>query len=362
MLDQHGLEDLAKKFAPTYIPSEGEECYLAEIRNGAKPKILRAYPPGRPCIYYHVELLRRSDKDAYVINYFSLWDRDTGGSFLGLIPGLFGRHKWDVERTAILATGPKESNNVNDFEAKRAYFAAHEGKPFSGGGYLDQLPDPHKGLHVYWSLGKHASYSEPNIPWWFSIGEQFYQPDDEDIARPPNYALKNASSEEWFSYTGMWDGIESVSYKLKYREVFHFDDAKGWINLQEGTATEENVKAFQRAIGHKETGLIDLEAYMRSKMLSPDLIRNADKIDDHLLEELVELQGIQINEAPPLAIQDKIKAFTTKNVADIEDMEEYPLGYLSPDHQIIGLMSLSEGKIIDYRIRSGKLFDDRYID
>jgi len=362
MPDRFSFEDLAKKFAPTYIPSEGEECYLVEFQNGAKPKILLAYPSPKPCIYYHVELLHRSDHDSCVINYFSIWDRDTGGSFLGLIHGLFGRHKWDVERTAMLVIGPEESNNINDFEAKRAYFAAHEGKSFSGGKYLNHLPDPHKGVNVYWSLGKHASYSTHSIPIPFSIGEQFYQPDDGDIARPPDYTLKNASSEKWFSYTGKWYGIESVSYKLKYRPVFQFDDARGWINLQEGTATEENVKAFQRAIGHKETGLIDQKTYERSKMLSPDLIRNAFQIEDHLLEELVELQGIQINEAPPLAMQDQIKTLSRKKVANIEDMEEYPLGYLSPDHQIIGLMSLSEKKIIDYRIRSSKLFADRYID
>ena len=84
-------------------------------------------------------------------------------------------------------------------------------------------------------------------------------------------------------------------------------------------------------------------------MLSPDLIRNAFQIEDHVLRELIELQGIKINE-PPLAIQDKIKNISKGTVKNVEDMEQYSLGYLSPDHQIIGLRSLSQKKIIDYRI------------
>jgi hypothetical protein len=278
MPDKFSLRDLAEKFAPTYIPSEGEECYLVEFQNGTKPKILLAYPPWKPCIYYHVELLLRADQNAYVINYFSIWDRDTGGPLFGSCK----RHKWDVERTAILVIGPEKSNSIDDFEAERAYFAAHEGQPLSGGEYLDQLSNPDKGVNVYWSLGKHASYAEPKSG-WLPFCDQFHQPDDGDIARPPNYTLRDASSEKWFSYAGKWHGIESVSYKLKYRPIFRFDDdVKGWIYLQEGTATEENVKAFQRAIGHKETGLVDLETFERSQMLSPDLIRNAFQIEDYL--------------------------------------------------------------------------------
>ena len=114
-------DDLALKFAPTYISSAEEDRYLVELERTPIPKIALGYPPWKPCIYYSVlQYVSRNDQDFYEINYLSIWDKDTGG-----ILGRFNAHQWDTERTAILIKGPAGEEDLSSFEGEEVYYAAH---------------------------------------------------------------------------------------------------------------------------------------------------------------------------------------------------------------------------------------------
>jgi hypothetical protein len=122
-MEKDFVYELAQKFAPIYWASERERCYLAELEQNEVPRVYRGYPAWDPIVYFSaIQLDPRDDAIAYEINYFTIWDHDTGG-----ILGGWNGHLWDTERTAILVTGPRDEEDANQFSAEEAYYAAHEG-------------------------------------------------------------------------------------------------------------------------------------------------------------------------------------------------------------------------------------------
>ncbi len=118
-------DELALKFAPTYISSAEEDRYLAELERDPIPKIALGYPPWRPCIYYSIrQYASRNSQDFYEINYLSIWDKDTGG-----ILGRLNDHSWDTERTAALVKGPIGGIDPSSFEAEEMYYRNAGRKP-----------------------------------------------------------------------------------------------------------------------------------------------------------------------------------------------------------------------------------------
>jgi hypothetical protein len=360
-------EELAFKFAPTYIPSGGEDRYLVELEPLSQPKIGLAHPPWKPCIYYSV--IKHSSKDnddLYEITYLSIWDWDTGGRY-----SAFKKHQWDTERTAILVKGPFDESNVDSFKAQEAYFAAHEGEILDGSKYKDKLANRSKGVKVYWSLGKHASYSSKRIPKAYSIVDKFTDPDE--IAKPGDYLLKNvgnlkkpSQSTPWILHKTGWgpDNVTSVYEKLKSRVWGPSAELKAWWHPRSGTTTVENIKAIQRGLGQRPTGVIDPETFDKARFLSREIVGNAAKFEDDVFQDVLQLQLRQptyIDTSDLINLQRRKSILHSKTLADSKGLNVIFLGNISPEHFIVGLMPPSEDKIVDYRIAVGRPISDRQI-
>ena len=214
------------------------------------------------------------DQNFYEINYLSIWDRDTGGPL-----GAFKSHMWDTERTAILVKGPSESTDFSLFEAEEAYFSAHEDEIFNFSTY--QKPnDKSRGVTVYWSLGKHASYpSYPPEP--IALVDQIRQP--EQVATPPDYLLMNvgnlsdpADIAPWINYTEKWgpDGVNSVNSKLKYPIWSPEPISSRWLqNKAETIKDKDQVKLIQAAMGLEPNVVVDRDLFAVANNLSHESIR-----------------------------------------------------------------------------------------
>lgn len=266
--------ELAQKFAPTFWASEGERCYLVELEQNKVPRIFRGRPAWDPLVYFSaIQLDSRDDVTAYEINYFTIWDQDTGGKL-----GHWNGHMWDTERTAILVTGPKDED-ANLFSAKEAYYAAHEGVPFVDKSRYYQCASGNCGVTVYWSEGKHASY--PDNPCWFSLFEIFESPGYE--SNPGNYTLSDIGTLKnpktpWVLYKGGWgpEKVGSIYKKLKTR----LWTRKTWQKIREIPYTKEQLEYFQKVENLPVTGELDRNTIkaIRTENPDPHLIQNIDKL------------------------------------------------------------------------------------
>lgn len=269
------ISKLALKFAPTYRASQGEECYLVELEEEMEPRIKRAYPPWNPIVYFSaIQLDPKEDHVAYEINYFTIWDRDTGG----ILHGVSG-HRWDTERTAILVVGPKDENDPDAFSAREAYYAAHEGIPLLGDEsdfYPCETGD--HGVIVYLSEGKHASY--PKNPCECAPYEVFIPPGYE--AKPGEYTIVDMGTLDipkvpWILHTVSWEeGVDSIHKKLKTR----LWNRRTWQKVKKPYEIGGLLWKYQKNEGLPTTGTWDMETLRRIYIGRPDphLIQNIDKL------------------------------------------------------------------------------------
>ncbi|MBU7047989.1 MAG: peptidoglycan-binding protein [Theionarchaea archaeon] len=261
-MDQDFIYELAKKFAPTYWASEGERCYLAELEQNRVPRIHRGFPAWDPIVYFSaIQLNPRDAAVAYEIDYFTIWDQDTGGKL-----GSWNGHLWDTERTAILITGTEDKEDINLFSAKEAYYAAHEGVPFVDKSRFCQCVSTNCGVTVYWSEGKHASY--PDNPCLFSIFESFESPGYE--CKPEDYTLINIGTIKdpktpWVLYKEGWgpENVGSIYKKLKTRLWMR----KILQAIEKIRYTKEQLKNFQRIENLPVTGELDRDTMIFSTLL-----------------------------------------------------------------------------------------------
>lgn len=350
MVDRTFIDELALKFAPTYISSAEEDRYLAELEREPTPKIALGYPPWNPCIYCSIsQYASRNNQDFYEINYLSIWDKDTGG-----ILGRFNAHQWDTERTAVLVKGPIGGIDPSQFEAEEMYYAAHEGESVNLSTYL-QPEDDNRGATVYWSLGKHASYSTyPSS--FLALFDQFKQP--EMKAEPPNYKLVSAGtidspadSTPWIKRKEPWepDMVSSVYSKLKDPLWSPQPGSSGWIRNRPGTIkSQDEVRLLQDAIGLQPNGIIDPDFFAEASILSPELVRNASRMDRDLLAEVVSLKPAKIipDKAATAPKKVTLKAvIAPKNVEGNKGVRAVNLGQLDPDTVIYGIIQPGEDQI-----------------
>lgn len=284
-------ENLAKKFAPTYFSSANERQYLVELEPEEYPKISLCYPPWKPCIYYSIFGWTIDNQNFYEINYFSIWDRDSG---------LRG-HIWDTERTALLIKGPVGDIEPSSFEAQEAYFAAHEGEgPFNRSKYIEP-PMSDRGIVVYWSLDKHASYPSFEDANEYSFFERFEKP--ENRADPTKYTPRNIGrieepnpSTPWIKYEGAWgpDGVCSVYSKLT-DPIWtpELGSSKWHRNLPGEEEAKEEIKRFQMALELQANGMITEELCEKICVLPDLVIRNASKLSVKDIAELTTLKPMK---------------------------------------------------------------------
>ena len=290
---ENSLEDrIARRFAPVYISSSDESQYLTELEPKLDPRIGLAHPPWRPYIYYSaLKLKPAADLDAYEINYLSIWDWDSGG-----ILGPLSRHKWDTERSAILVIGPRGETDVEIFESREAYLAAHEGTAFDSSTYI-QIKDKRKGATVFWSEGKHASYS--SLPPTFHF-DRFELPGTR--VDPADYELTDAGTLEkpspsapWILFDQGWgpDRITPVCEQLSTR----LWNSSTLERTRKGELKREDILALQKSMGLEPTGEIDRATFKKASHLSPALVRNASEIEpDQLRFALKESRAIGLLE------------------------------------------------------------------
>ncbi|MBU7014922.1 MAG: peptidoglycan-binding protein [Theionarchaea archaeon] len=276
-------EKLAKKFAPTYIASEGERCYLTELRQKEKPQVALAYPVWNPHVYFSaLNLGSHRGKTAFEINYLTIWDWDTGG-VLGRISG----HQWDTERTAVLVVGPVNSKDPEEFSVHEAYYAAHEGVPLVDKSSYVPCARKDCGVTVYWSLGKHASYAEP--PQGILGFERFRSPgirtEPEDCTLTAVGTTESPLPEApWIIYKKGWgtSRITPVYRKLRTR----LWKRSSWQKIKEPSTTEEHIKLFQEYRGLEPTGKVDRETFSQARHIDPLLIENITQLSQEKFEVL----------------------------------------------------------------------------
>ncbi len=343
-------DELALKFAPTYISSAEEDRYLAELEREPIPKIALGHPPWRPCIYYSIrQYASRNSQDFYEINYLSIWDKDTGG-----ILGRLNDHSWDTERTAVLVKGPAGGIDPSSFEAEEMYYAAHEGESINLSTYVKPA-DENRGATVYWSLGKHASY--PKYPPSFLVlFDQFKQP--EMKTEPPDYKLVNAGtidsptdSAPWIQRKEPWgpDRVSSVYSKLKDPLWSPKPRSPKWIQNRPGTVkSQDDVKHLQAAFGLQPSGIIDPDFFDKASILSPELIRNAKRMDSDLLAKAVRLQPTKLRPDRVAAAEKGItlgSVISPKGVKGKKGVKAIHLGQLSSDTVLYGIIQPGETEI-----------------
>ncbi|HSD56695.1 MAG TPA: hypothetical protein VLB04_00830 [Methanotrichaceae archaeon] len=270
--------------------------------------------------------------------------------------GRFNAHLWDTERTAILVKGPAGEVDLSSFMAEEVYYAAHEGESINLSTYLPPK-DRNKGATVYWSLGKHASYSAyPSS--FLALLDQFKQP--EEKTKPPNYKLINAGtlgnatdSAPWIERREPWgpDRVSSVYSKLKDPLWSPKPRSSKWIQNRPGTVKSQgDVKLLQAAFGLQPTGIIDPDFFDRASKLSPELVRNASRMDRDLLAKVVHLQ-------PTKLLPDKVAApqkeatlesmISPKGVKGKKGVRAVHLGQLNSDTIIYGLIQPGETQITE---------------
>ncbi len=376
-IDRAFEEKLALRFAPTYISSAGEDRYLAELEPKPTPKVDLGHPPPKPCIYFSAfKHLPRSDQDIYEINYLSIWDWDAGG-----LAGLFAPHRWDTERTAILVHGPKDDADPDSFLAVEAYYAAHEGTGVNASSY--QKPrKKDRGVTVYWSLGKHASY--PTYPPFFmALVDQIKPP--EERAEPPAYILKNAGtldnptdSAPWINYKDDWgpDRVSSVYSKLKDPLWSPTSRSSNWLRSRPATLkASREVVHIQEALNLSPSGIIDPALFSRLRDLSPELVRNASLMDRELLARAVSLHPVKASPAhmapllkkevtlrsviAPKEIEGRMagsKGAKAVNLGQLPGLEMILYGLIRPDgKEIFDIMAAPAATITKSRLSSTDL-------
>lgn len=270
-------DNLARRFAPTFIASEGERCYLTELRKEENPRIARAYPVWNPHVYFSaLNLGSHRDRTAYEINYLTIWDWDTGG-ILGKISG----HQWDTERTAVLVMGPVNTEDPEEFSMHEAYYAAHEGVSLVDKSRYVPCIGRDCGVTVYWSHGKHASYAEN--PQGIIGFERFRSPGIR--TEPDEYTLVDVGTLKsplpetpWVVYPEGWgcDRITPVCKKLGTR----LWKRSSWEKIREPSLTEAHIQLFQQYQGLEPTGKVDRKTFSKAKHVDPHLIENITQLSE----------------------------------------------------------------------------------
>lgn len=151
--DGDGLDDaweqrMIERFAPRFILSEGEcDQMPAEFApHEPHPRVLE-----RNGVIYARATPWKGRPGAWVeIHYYHLWANDCGR-----LP-----HPLDVERVAVLLTGPAAHAAPGQWRAVYWFAAAHEGTVCDGthGARAEWLRAESGGASVWVSRGKHASY------------------------------------------------------------------------------------------------------------------------------------------------------------------------------------------------------------
>jgi hypothetical protein len=252
--------EIAHQFAPTYHASRNERNYLVQLESEPEPRLALAHPYWRPYVYFSVLDLGVSDTErAYEINYLTIWDWDRG------VLGGVGAHQWDTERTAVLVVGPERSRNAQQYVARQAYYAAHEGVriglwSLDNSRYYRYRAKRPVGPEVYWSDGKHASF--PDLSELTSSTAQDTYAKPGEIVRPGEYVLADAGTltqpspdAPWISYEKGWgpNGIAPLRDKLKER----LWDAAGNPLRRIPTLTEREIEQAQVRLGVPRTGQFD---------------------------------------------------------------------------------------------------------
>lgn len=344
-------DKLALKFAPTYVSSAGEDCYLVQLEEQTVPKVALGYPPWKPCIYYSVfKHNPRGNEISYEINYLSIWDRDTGGP-LGITP-----HIWDTERSAVLVAGSSGDKDPSKFEAIELFYARH--------GFLDEyIPAKYKekGPIVYWSLGKHASY--PTYPYQGIINyDVFKQP--EERVEPNCYTLKNAGTCDkpnahtpWVAYKDNWgpNQVSSVYWKLKDPLWKIGRTSNEWTPIrQPALTTADQVKFVQNGLGLPPTGTIDHNFMARVYTINPDIIRNAPYMEEELFSDLVKLKPDKISPYTMGSILNKEISLQSVlepkkidgKVSGMKNAKALNLGKIGPETMLYGLIEPEDNRIL----------------
>jgi hypothetical protein len=274
------IQELAEKFAPTYMASRKEKCYLVELESTERPRVSRAYPAWNPLVYFSAIPLDPEGYSAYEINYLTIWDWDQG------IDG----HRWDTERTAVLVIGPQEkSTDTDDYYAEEAYYAAHEGA-ITDRSQFCACPVEDCGVTVYWTQGKHASYADLHEKWWL---ETFVNP--AYTSKPGTYTLKDVGTPEnpqypWVTYNHKWGpNVDSIYSKLKKRVWTRKNLQKIERNRH---YSEEEIEQFQEYENIPPTGHLDEKTLLASKNLDSHLMKH---FDDFTKEEFVSLKDADIS-------------------------------------------------------------------
>jgi hypothetical protein len=295
------FNELAHKFAPTYHVSRNEKNYLAQLRSKPTPSLNVAHPPWKPLIYFSIRKLGvTKGKISYEINYLSIWDWGSG-TFKGI-----AAHQWDTERVAVFISGQEDSLNPANYQARSAYFAAHEGVRLIGlisldnSCYVRYRHGRKSGPEVFWAEGKHASFHSLKTLEESNAGDTYASPGK--IARTGNYELVNAGNLEqpseaapWIKYKKGWgpQKVSSVYSKLKNRL---------W-GLQGNTlkpipiATVGQIQQIQRELDVPQTGQIDENTLQEvSKVVPSDRLWTNQKITEAEIASLKIKRGFDVSE------------------------------------------------------------------
>jgi hypothetical protein len=142
-----------------------------------------------------------------------------------------------------------------------------------------QCVSANRGVTVYWSQGKHASY--PDNPCLFSIFESFELPGYE--CKPEDYTLINIGAIKdpktpWVLYREGWGPgkVGSIYKKLKTRLWMR----KILQAIKKIRYNKEQLKNFQRIENLPVTGELDRDTIKAIRVENPDphLIQNIDKL------------------------------------------------------------------------------------
>jgi hypothetical protein len=302
------IEKLAEKFAPTYMASRKEKCYLVELEPIERPRISRAYPAWNPLVYFSAISMNPEDCTAYEINYLTIWDWDQG------IDG----HQWDTERTALLVSGPKEgSTDTDEYDAREAYYAAHEGA-ITDRSQFCTCPSGDCGVTVYWSQGKHASYANLCDKWFM---EKFEEPAHK--SEPGDYALINVGTPEdpkypWLTYNHKWGPqVDSIYSKLKKR----IWNKKTLERIERNRQySEENIEQFQDYEDIPATGQLDTSTIMAARKIDSYLLQHFDdrtKEDFSILKNSG-IRGRELKKIMKSGIQGKeLKRYVNSHISKV---------------------------------------------
>jgi hypothetical protein len=143
---------------------------------------------------------------------------------------------------------------------------------FDNSRYVKYPRGRERGLDVWWSKGKHASFRNRKELEASTAGDSYHAPGE--VAEPGEYTLidvgtlKQPSTEAlWITYKERWgpQRISSVYSKLKDR----LWDAAGNLLRDILRVTEDEIKLAQSVLRVSETGQLDEETLQRATAVLP---------------------------------------------------------------------------------------------